>query len=144
MFQTIVVGTDGSETANRAVARAATLASGSGGVLHIVTAYRAPSVQRLEAQRAALPEEFRWSVSADGEAKDILRNAAAIATQMGVKAETHLSQGDPARVILKAAEDLGADVVVVGCKGIDRRILGSVPITVTQEAQTDVLLVHTT
>jgi nucleotide-binding universal stress UspA family protein len=144
VFETIVVGTDGSETANRAVARAAELASGSGGVLHVVTAYKAPSVQKLDAQRASIPEEFRWSVSADHEAQDILRNAATIASQFGVKAETHLSQGDPARVILKAADDLGADVVVVGCKGIDRRILGSVPITVTQEAGTDVLLVHTT
>ena len=144
MFQSIVVGTDGSETANRAVARAAELASGTGGVLHIVTAYKAPSVQKLQAKRASLPDEFWWSVSADSEAQDILRNAAGVASQLGVKAETHFSQGEPAHVILQAAQDVGADLIVVGCKGIERRILGSVPSTVTQDADRDVLLVHTT
>ena len=144
MFQTIVVGTDGSETANRAVARAAELASETGGVLHVVTAFKAPSVQQLEAQRASLPEEFRWSVSADSDAQDILRDATGLASRIGVKVETHLSTGDPAKVILKAAQDLGADLIVVGCKGIERRILGSVPSSVAQDADRDVLLVHTT
>ena len=144
MFQTIVVGTDGSQTANRAVARAAELAAQTGGVVHIVTVYKAPSVQKLEAQRASLPEEFRWSVSADGEAQDVVREAGALASRMGVKVETHLSTGDPAKAILKTAQDLGADLIVVGCKGIERRILGSVPASVSQDADRDVLLVHTT
>jgi nucleotide-binding universal stress UspA family protein len=126
-IQTILVGTDGSETATRAVARAAELAAEAGAVLHIVTAYKAYSVQKLEARRASLPEEFRWSVSADREARDTLRHAAEHASRMGVKVETHLATGDPAKVILKTAQDLGADVVVVGNKWIERRIRGSVP-----------------
>ena len=142
--RTIVVGTDGSDTATRAVARAAELASESGAVLHIVMAYKPHSVQELHALRASLPEEFRWSVSADSEARITLRQAAEHASKMGVKVETHLATGDPAKVILKTAEDLGADVVVVGNKWIERRIRGSVPSGVNRGADRDVLIVDTT
>jgi nucleotide-binding universal stress UspA family protein len=113
-IQTVLVGADGSKTASRAVASAAEMASKTGAVLHIVMAYKAPSVRKLQAQRASLPEEFRWSVTADSEAQHIVRNAAEHASKMGVKVETHLATGNPAKVILKSAQDLGADIVVVG------------------------------
>jgi nucleotide-binding universal stress UspA family protein len=142
-IQTIIVGTDGSETATRAVARAAELASETGAVLHIVTAYKAHSVQKLEALRASLPEEFRSSVSADSEAQATLRHAADHASKMGARVETHLATGKPAKVILQTAQDLGADVVVVGNKRIERRIRRSVPSGVSQGADRDVLLVNT-
>jgi nucleotide-binding universal stress UspA family protein len=139
-IQTILVGTDGSETASAAVARAAEMASKTGAVLHIVMAYKAPSVKKLEAQRASLPEEFRYSVSADSEARGIVRNAAEHASKMGVEVETHLATGNPAKVILNSAQDLGADIVVVGRKRIERRIRRSL----IQEDDRDVLLLHTT
>ena len=142
--RTIVVGTDGSDTATRAVARAAELALESGAVLHIVMAYKPHSVQKIQALRASLPEEFRSSVSADSEAQGTMRRAAEHASKMGVKVETHLATGDPAKVILKTAEDLDADVVVVGNKWIERRIRGSVPSGVNRGADRDVLIVDTT
>jgi nucleotide-binding universal stress UspA family protein len=120
------------------------LASERGVVLHIVTAYKALSVQKLHALRASLPEEFRCSVSADSEAKEILRHAAKHASKVGAKVETHLAAGDPAKVILKTAQDLGADVIVVGNKWIERRIRTSVPGGVSQGADRDVLVVDTT
>jgi nucleotide-binding universal stress UspA family protein len=143
-IQTIVVGTDGSETATRAVTRAAELALETGAVLHIVMAYKPHSVQKLETLRASLPEEFRSLVSADSEAQITLRRAAEHASTMGVKVETHLATGDPAEVILKTAQDLGADVVMVGNKGIERRVRGSVPGGVNRGADRDVLIVDTT
>ena len=143
-IQTIVVGTDGSETASRAVARAAELALETGAALHIVMAYKAHSVQKLQTLRASLPEEFRSSVSADSEAQGTMRRAAEHASKMGVKVETHLATGDPAKVILKTAQELGADVVVVGNKWIERRIRGSVPGGVNRGADRDVLVVDTT
>jgi nucleotide-binding universal stress UspA family protein len=143
-IQTILVGTDGSETANRAVARAAEMASETGAALHIITAYKAPSVQKLQAQRASLPEEFRCSVSGDSDAQDIVRNAAELASKMGIKVATHLATGNPAKVIIKKAHDLGADIVVVGHKGIERKIRRSVPGAVSQGADRDVVLVDTT
>ena len=142
--QTIVVGTDGSETASRAVARAAELALETGAVLHIVMAYKAHSVQKLQTLRASLPEEFRSSVSADSEAQITVRHAADQASRMGVRVETHLATGDPAKVILETAQHLGADVVVVGNKWIERRIRGSVPGGVNRGADRDVLVVDTT
>jgi nucleotide-binding universal stress UspA family protein len=62
---------------------------------------------------------------------------------MGAKAETVGRVGDPVDVILSAAEGVGADLIVIGSKGIERRILGSVPNSITHNAQCDVLVVHT-
>jgi nucleotide-binding universal stress UspA family protein len=139
-IQTILVGTDGSETACAAVARAAEMASKTGAVLHLVMAYKTPSVKKLEARRASLPEEFRYSVSADSEAQGIVRNAAEHASRMGVEVETHLATGNPAKVILNSAKDLGADIVVVGRKRVERRIRRSV----SQDDNLGFLLLQTT
>ena len=143
MFERIVVGTDGSPTAAKAVARAIELASTTGDALHIVTAYRPVSIAKLEADRASLPAEFRWALSADGDAQATLQAAAKLAQEAGVSAETYALEGDPAAAILGTAERIDAHLVVVGSKGIERRIRGSVPNTVTQDANCDVLVVHT-
>jgi nucleotide-binding universal stress UspA family protein len=143
VFQTIVVGTDGSETAREAVRRAAELARLSGGTLHIVSAYRPVSAHKLDAQRRALPEEFRWSLSADAELQNTLQAALLMATEAGATAQTVGRVGDPVDVILSTAEELNADLIVIGSKGIERRILGSVPNSVVHDAQCDVLVVHT-
>lgn len=144
MFDRIVVGTDGSATADKAVGRAIELAAATGDELHIVTAYRPVSIGKLEADRASLPEEFRWALSADGDAQTMLHAAQTKAAKAGVKVETHALQGDPAASIIAKAEELGARLIVVGSKGIERRIRGSVPNSVTQDATCDVLVVHTT
>ena len=143
-IQTIIVGTNGSKTAKRAVTRAAELASEAGAVLHIVMAYKPLSVQKLQALRASLPEEFAWSLSDDSEAQDIVKNAAKHASKMGVKVETHIATGKPAKVIIQTAQDICADLVVVGRKGLERKIRTSVPSGVIQDADRDVVLVHTT
>ncbi len=144
MFERIVVGTDGSATADKAVTRAIELAAATGDALHIVTAYRPVSIGKLEADRASLPEEFRWALSADADAQTTLAAAKAKATQAGVDVETHALQGDPAASIIAKADELDAHLIVVGSKGIERRIRGSVPNSVTQDAACDVLVVHTT
>ena len=144
MFGIILVGTDGSLTADQAVARAAELAAQTGSALHIVTVYRSNLVRKLEAERASSPEEIDMSLSLDDEARATLRSASVLALQAGVTAEAHAVEGDPARMILKTAEDLAADLIVIGSKGLERRVFGSVPNTVTHEANCDVLVVHTT
>lgn len=143
MFETIVVGTDGSDTATTALRRAAELARLSGGTLHIVSAYRPVSAQKLEAQRRSLPEEFRWSLSADSDLQNTLQRALLLAKEAGAKAETSGQVGDPVEVILSTAEELHADLIVIGSKGVERRILGSVPNSIVHEAQCDVFVVHT-
>jgi len=143
VFGTVLVATDGTERATRAVRRALDLVRHSGDTLHVVTAYEPPSVARLEAMRAEVPEEIRWRLSADSEADETLRTAEAMARQAGVEIETHAEQGPPARVILSVAGAIGASLIVVGSKGVERRILNSVPNGVAHEADCDVLIVHT-
>jgi nucleotide-binding universal stress UspA family protein len=66
-----------------------------------------------------------------------------MATEAGATAQTVGRVGDPVDVILSTAEELNADLIVIGSKGIERRILGSVPNSVVHDAQCDVLVVHT-
>jgi len=143
MLGTVLVATDGSERATRALRRALELVGQIGGDLHVVTAYEPPSMRRLESMRTAMPEEIRWRLSADSEAQATLQEASTLARQAGVDIETFASEGDPAKVVLKVADDISASLIVVGSKGIERRILGSVPATVAQHAECDVLIVHT-
>jgi nucleotide-binding universal stress UspA family protein len=59
-------------------------------------------------------------------------------------ATTLASEGDPADVLIRHPEDRGADMLVVGNKGMQRRVLGSVPNTVTHRANCTVVVVKTT
>ena len=58
--------------------------------------------------------------------------------------ELPVNDGDPAEVLVHLAEDCGADVLVIGNKGMQRRVLGSVPKSVAQNANCSVLVVKTT
>ena len=54
------------------------------------------------------------------------------------------AQGDPADVLCAIAEQHGADLLVVGNKGMQRRVLGSVPNSVSHKAPCSVMIVKTT
>ena len=62
----------------------------------------------------------------------------------GVECKWDLAQGDPGEVLVQLAERHEADVLVVGNKGMHRRVLGSVPNTVTHRASCSVYVVKTT
>jgi nucleotide-binding universal stress UspA family protein len=64
--------------------------------------------------------------------------------QEGVRCETLTSDGHAGDVLVRLAEECGADVLVIGNKGMHRRVLGSVPNTVTHKAGCSVLVVKTT
>jgi nucleotide-binding universal stress UspA family protein len=136
--EAIVVGTDGSETAAKAVSKAATLARQRGAPLHIVTAYGTkPEV---------VPEELNWMETAGVQADTILQQATA-ALDAGLDVETHSRVGDPASVLIDVAVETSADLIVVGNKGMTgmaRFLLGSVPNKVAHHAPCDVLIVRTT
>lgn len=139
MSTTIVVGTDGSETAKMAVSKAAALARQSGGQLHIVTAY--------DSKPEPLPEELNWLETAGAQAEKILEQATEHTDTAGLDVKTHARVGDPASVLLDIATETGADLIVVGNKGmggITRFLLGSVPSKVAHHAPCDVLIVRTT
>ena len=147
MFRSIVVGTDGSETAHRAVAQAVGLAKSLGARLEIVCAYEPMSSSRLRQERGAVPADMQWMVNAREDVEATLRDAAEQAELEGVQATTYARQGDPADAILDVAEERGADLVVVGNRGMTgakRFLLGSVPNKVSHHAPCSVLIIRTT
>lgn len=140
MFETVVVGADGSATAAEAVRQAIGLVKLTGGRLHIVTAYKP---QQL---RSPAGEEYTDSLSTGDIASSVLADLASRARSNGVEAQTHQKPGDPADAICEVATQVKADVIVVGNKGMTgvRRVLGSVPNSVAHQAPCAVLIAFTT
>ncbi len=146
MFASIVVGTDGSKTAYRAVAQAVDLAKSLGARLEIVCAYEPVPGSRLREERATAPADMQWMVNAREDVEATLREAVEQAELEGVAAETYARQGDPADAILDVAEERGADLIVVGNRGMTgakRFLLGSVPNKVSHHAPCSVLIIRT-
>ncbi len=146
MFGSIVVGTDGSETAERAVAQAVDLARALGARLEVVCAYAPVARTRLQQERAVAPADLQWMVNAREDVEATLRAAAAQAEEQGVAVTTYARQGDPADAILDVAEERGADLIVVGNRGMTgakRFLLGSVPNKVSHHAPCSVLVIRT-
>ena len=139
VFETVVVGADGSDTAAEAVRVAIELVKLSNGNLHIVTAYR-PQHLRSEAGG-----EFSDSLTSGDVAESVLADLASRARTSGVAVETHLKNGAAADVICEIATQVKADVIVVGNKGMTgvRRVLGSVPNSVAHQAPCAVLIAFT-
>ncbi len=147
MYSSIVVGTDGSETANEAVRQAIDLAKSVGGKLQIVSAYEPVSDQRLRSEQRDVPKDAQWMVNEREDVEATLREAKEQADEAGVDVETFARQGDPADAILDVAEEQGSDLIVVGNKGMTgakRFLLGSVPNKVSHHAPSSVLIIRTT
>jgi len=146
MFRSIVVGTDGSDTATRAVSQAVELAGAVGAKLDIVSAYEPVSAQRLAEERRQAPEDLQWAISPREDVEATLEAAAAIAREAGIAVEVYPRQGDPADAILDVAEERESDLIVVGNKGMTgakRFLLGSVPNKVSHHAPCSVLIIRT-
>ena len=129
----IVVGTDGSLTANLAVDKAGELAKALGAPVHVVCVPAALETDQWPARISA--EQIVT------EASDRLRS-------QGVTVQTHLPkvhQGEAALALVAVAEQEQARMLVVGNKGMTgvRRLLGSLPNRVSHEASCDVLIVPT-
>jgi nucleotide-binding universal stress UspA family protein len=147
MFRSIVVGTDGSETAGQAVQQAIDLAVAVGATIELVSAYEAVPARRLDEERRETPEDLQWAINPREDVDARLEQAAAIARQAGVTVTVHARQGDAPDAILDIAEEQQADLIVVGNKGMTgakRFMLGSVPNKVSHHAACSVLIVHTT
>ena len=148
MYDSIVVGTDGSTTASVAVRRAAELAAGNpGSRLHLVSAYRPVQKDRLESERQGIPSDIDWKVSRSEDADEILRRGKEIAAEGGAT-DVHVHSLDvpAADAILDVASDVSAGLIVVGSQGMTgarRYLLGSVPNRIAHHAECDVLIVNT-
>jgi nucleotide-binding universal stress UspA family protein len=123
VFSNILVGTDGSETAAKAVDRAVQVASTVGAKLTIMT------------------------VGRETEGKKVVDAEAARHKSSGVDIDTRVVSGDPASILVDAAESGGYDLLVVGNKGmtgVSRFFLGSVPNKVSHHVPCSLLIVRTT
>jgi nucleotide-binding universal stress UspA family protein len=147
LFGSIVVGTDGSETAKEAVRQATELAKSVNAKLYVVSAYEPVPEGRLRAERKDAPDDLQWSINPREDVEATLSDAADSIRESGVDVETFSREGDPADAILDVAEEQNADLIVVGNKGMTgakRFLLGSVPNKVSHHAPSSVLIIRTT
>jgi nucleotide-binding universal stress UspA family protein len=148
VFASIVVGTDGSDTASTAVQYAIDLARQLEARLQIVSAYEPVSDQRLRNEAIEMPKDMHWMVNPREDVLTLLGEALRAAQEAGVKdVETFARQGDAADAILDVAEEQRSDLIVVGNRGMTgakRFLLGSVPNKVSHNAPCSVLVVRTT
>jgi len=146
MFNRIVVGTDGSETADEAVRRAGELARVAGASLNVVSAYEPVAPTRLRAEAVEVPKDIEWAVNPREDVDQTLAHAKEIVGE-GLEVVLHARQGNPADAILDVAEEVNADLIVVGNKGMTgarRFLLGSVPNRISHHAPCAVLIIRTT
>ena len=146
-YTTVLAGTDGSESSFRAVDRAADVARDAGAKLLLACAYRPMSAREVQDAQDVLGGEA-YKVSGSTPAEDVLRDAADRARSSGLtEVETVAVEGDPVDELVRVADQLGVDLVVVGNRGLNSlagRLLGSVPADISHRASCDVLIVHTT
>lgn len=124
MYTRILVGTDGSATASKAVARAVEVAATTGARLTIMTAGRGERSQR------------------------VVDEAAAAHSGSGVPIDTAVVDDEPVAALVDTATDGGYDLVVVGNKGMTGMSrffkLGAVPNKLSHHLPTSLLIVRTT
>ena len=147
MFSSIVVGTDGSETAGKAVLQATELARQVGASVSLVSAYEPVSGNRLREEKRDVPKDMEWMVNPREDVEATLKEASENVEGAGVKVDTFAREGDAADAILDVAEETNADLIVVGNKGMTgtkRFLLGSVPNKVSHHAPCSVLIIRTT
>lgn len=140
-MRSIVIGTDGSPSAEAALRRGAEVARGSGARVHLVTAYPDIPSYKETIRSSAKAEPIELREVAEG----VLARAARELEAEGLEVDTHAREGDPAHVIIEAAEELGAELIVVGSRGLtglERFLMGSVSSKLAQHAPTSLMVVR--
>jgi nucleotide-binding universal stress UspA family protein len=139
MFSTVAVGLDGSATAAQAVDAAAELARRFDADLVLITAYRG-----RDGQPHPQDSEGGWADHPAARQAELVARTARRLADSGLRVRSQEGEGNPGDVIISVASEAGADVIVVGSKGMEHRVLGSVPNHVTHKAHCSVLVVKTT
>ena len=142
MISTVAVGTDGSDTAREAVRMAAELAGRFGAEIVLVSAFN--DSDQTPVDRRATGAELQWAFSSSARLREMLSRTEDELRLGGIRCRTLVDEGDPGDVLVQLATACGADVLVIGNKGMHRRVLGSVPNTITHQAPCTVLVVKTT
>jgi nucleotide-binding universal stress UspA family protein len=144
MDDSIVVGTDGSDTAKVAVDEAVRLAKALGAEVHVVSAFEPLRGARVHGAPEGAAKV--WQPLPHDAVEGILSQAAAGVRLAGVPVTTHAVQEDPADALISVAGTVDATMIVVGSKGMHgarRLTLGNVPNKVSHHARCNVLIVAT-
>ena len=137
MYDRILLPTDGSEAADRALDLAVAVAEAHGAELDVlyVADTNQPSLARIQGDVRDVLE---------GRGEEVVQSAADRARAVGVDAETAVIQGGPARTVLEYVEDRAVDLVVMGARGerdVEQLFLGSVTERVVRSSSVPVLVV---
>ena len=144
MVQTIAVGTDGSGTADKAVEFAIDLAARFEARIVFLSAYVPGKESRPAREQRDAPEDVQWTTNPAEDVDGMLRDCEERAEARGLRWASEAREGDPAKMLVELAESNNADILVIGNKGMERKVLGSVPNTVTHNAPCSVMIVKTT
>jgi len=144
MFERILVAVDGSEHALKAVDLAADLAKKYGAELVILSVYRPIRVpdsthSLVRARATARPTDDLKQM-----AKEVVDEAIARAETVAVNASGMVRRGQPARTIVEAAEEVDADAILMGSRGLGDMgglLLGSVSHKVSSLAKCNVIII---
>jgi len=140
MLSTVAVGVDASSTAGEAVKMAVELARRFEAELVLLSAYPRGDAHEGHGSDA----ERDWATSGPARQREVLARREDDLRGHGVRCRTLIGEGDAGDVLVRLAKECSADILVVGSKGMERRVLGSVPNTVTHKAGCSVLVVKTT
>lgn len=141
MYETIVIPTDGSEYAERAARRGFELARTHGSAVHVICAADTGPLSdvRLPGDHASAEEAITEK------ATEFVERAAALAAEYDLEVTTTVVDGPAKNEIVDYADDVGADLIVMGTRGrggVERLMLGSVAEHVVRVSEVDVLVVH--
>lgn len=138
-MNSIVVGTDGSPSAEAAVQKVIELVPDTT-TIHLVCAYPGRStLERLGLTAKTEPVSLR------GVASDVAARAERRFDEAGFDVELHVQEGDAADALIEVAEETGADMIAVGARGnsaLRRFALGSVSSKLSHHATSTLLIVR--
>jgi nucleotide-binding universal stress UspA family protein len=138
MVAKIAVGIDGSPTASKALDMAVEMARGLGAEIVLLSAYDGAAASESG------EDELEWATNPTARVQHSVEQARDRLSRSGLNVSLLSDEGDAGDVLVRLAGECGADIVVVGNKGMQRRVLGSVPNTVAHKAPCSVLVVKTT
>jgi nucleotide-binding universal stress UspA family protein len=141
MLSIVAVGTDGSATASKAVEAAAEIAGRFEARLVLLSAFEGSDRPTGSGSGS---DERQWAFNNDARVRELLHRTEQELRERKIDCTTMLDEGDPAEVLIRLAEECDADLLVIGNRGMERRVLGSVPNTVTHKATCSVYVVKTT
>ena len=144
MVNTVAVGTDGSGTADKAVEFAIDLAVRYDAKIVFISAYVPVPESRLARERSDAPDDLQWTINPAEDVDAVLRDCEQRAEERGLRWASEAREGDPAKTLVDLAASNEADILVIGNKGMQRKVLGSVPNSVSHHAPCSVLIVKTT